>query len=98
MTEGTLATVEDLARREAACCPFLDYRVDTGGAEIVWTITNVIPGAERSAVDATIDAFYELPDHADSDFAGFLGRLADRGVEVVETDDGRFQWSGSAAE
>ena len=26
--------VEDLARREAACCPFLDYRVETVGGEV----------------------------------------------------------------
>ncbi len=95
--DGTLATVEDLARREAACCPFLDYRVETVGDEIVWTTTNVVAGAERAAVDATLDAFYALPDHAGSDVAGFLGRLADRGVDVVETDAGRFRWSGSAA-
>ena len=94
---GTLATVEDLARREAACCPFLDYRVETVGDEIVWTTTNVVEGAERAEVDATLDAFYALPDHAGSDFAGFQGRLADRGIEVVEADAGRFRWSGSAA-
>jgi hypothetical protein len=90
---GTLATVEALARREAACCPFLEYRVETVGDEIVWTTTNVVTGPERGAVDATLDAFYALPDHAGSDFAGFLGRLADRGVDVVETDDGRFRWT-----
>ena len=32
--------VEDLARREAACCPFLGYRVDVSGDDVVWTITN----------------------------------------------------------
>ena len=30
--------VEDLARREHACCPFLDYRVEATGDEVVWTI------------------------------------------------------------
>jgi hypothetical protein len=30
-------------QREAACCPFLDYRVDMAGDEVVFTITN--PGA-----------------------------------------------------
>ena len=48
-------------------------------------------------MDATLDAFYALPDHAGSDFAGFLARLAEHGVEVVETDTGRFHWSGSRA-
>ena len=95
--DGTREVVEDLARREAACCPFLDYRVETVGDEVVWTTTNVVTGAERAAVDATLDAFYALPDHAGSDFAGFLGRLADGGVEVVETDARRFRRSGSPA-
>ena len=94
---GTRETVEELARREAACCPFLDYRVETVGDEVVWTMTNVVTGPDRAAADATLDAFHALPDHAGSDFAGFLGRLAERGVDVVGADDGRFRWRGSAA-
>ena len=31
--------VEDLARREHDCCPFMDYRVETAGDEVIWTIT-----------------------------------------------------------
>jgi hypothetical protein len=31
--------VEDLARREHACCPFLGYRVETAGDEVIWTVT-----------------------------------------------------------
>jgi hypothetical protein len=31
--------VEVLARREAACCPFRNYRVDVDGDAVVWTIT-----------------------------------------------------------
>ena len=31
--------VEVLARREAACCPFRNYRVDVEGDVVVWTIT-----------------------------------------------------------
>jgi hypothetical protein len=88
-------TVEDLARREAACCPFLDYRIEIVGNELIWTTTNLVAGDERAAVDATLDAFYALPDHAGSDLAGLLGRLADHGVDVVETGDRRFTWSGS---
>ena len=33
------ATVEALARREAACCPFLSYRVEPDGDVITWTIS-----------------------------------------------------------
>ena len=91
--EGTLATVEELARREAACCPFLGQRVETVGDEIAWTIGNAVAGEERAAVDATLDAFHALPDHAGSGFAGFLDRLAEGGVQVVETDAGSNRWT-----
>jgi hypothetical protein len=54
-TSATQEIVERLARREAACCPFLDYRVETAGDELIWTIA----GPEH---DAVLDAFYALPD------------------------------------
>jgi hypothetical protein len=50
--------IEDLARREHACCPFLGYRVETAGDRVVWTIT----GDERAGAQATLDAFHDLPD------------------------------------
>ena len=54
------AQVEDLARREHACCPFLGYRVESDGDRVVWTIT----GDERPGAQATLDAFHALPDGA----------------------------------
>jgi hypothetical protein len=54
------AMVEDLARREAACCPFLDYRIEPVGDELVWTTT----GDPRASVQTVLDAFYALPDQA----------------------------------
>jgi hypothetical protein len=53
--------VEELALREAACCPFLDYRVETADDEVVWTIT----GDDRDGVAAILDAFYALPAQCD---------------------------------
>ena len=50
--------VEDLARREHACCPFLGYTVETAGEAVVWTIT----GDERAGAQATLDAFHDLPE------------------------------------
>jgi len=41
------AAVDSLARREAACCPFADYRVETVGGEVVWTITTDHAAARR---------------------------------------------------
>jgi hypothetical protein len=80
--------LHNLARREAACCPFLDYRVETLGEQVIWTTSSPLAASERTGIDAFLDALYALPDHADSDIDGFLRRLADAGVEVVAVDDG----------
>jgi hypothetical protein len=58
---GMREAVDDLARREAACCPFLDYRVETAGDEVIWTLTNPAAGDRRASVEAVLDAFDELP-------------------------------------
>jgi len=82
--------VEDLASREHACCPFVDYRVETAGDELIWTTTNPVVGEQRADVDVMLDALYALPDHAGSDIDGYLARLAERGVDVVRAGD-RFE-------
>ena len=92
----TRTLVEDLARREAACCPFLDYRVEMTGDEVVYTVTSPVTGLRADAADVTLDAFYALPDHAGSDYAGLLDRLADGGVQVVGAGDGRWELRQSA--
>jgi hypothetical protein len=56
---GTREHVEDLARREAACCPFMGYRVETVDDEVSFTFTNP---AGRAEIDAMLDAVYALPD------------------------------------
>jgi hypothetical protein len=86
----TREAVEDLARREAACCPFLDYRVETLGGEVRWTVTNPITADARTSVDVILDTLFALPDHAGSDIAGYFSRLADGDVRV-EADGGRFE-------
>jgi hypothetical protein len=65
----TRARVEDLARREAACCPFVDYRVETVGDEIIWTISNPVAGEDRGSVEVMLEAFHELPDQAGATLA-----------------------------
>jgi hypothetical protein len=90
---GTRAAVEDLARREAACCPFLDHRVETATGKVAWTITNAVTSEERAAVEVYLDALHTLPDHAGSDVAGLLNRLAERDVHTVENADG-FELAG----
>ncbi len=85
---GTREALHDLARREAACCPFLDYRVETVGDEVIWTTGNLLKGRGHADVDVFLDALYALPDHTGSDIEGFVGRLADPGVDIVAVDDG----------
>jgi hypothetical protein len=59
---GVRAQVDDLARREAACCPFLEYRVETIGDEVRFTVAN----PRQADADAVLDAFYALPDRGAS--------------------------------
>ena len=68
--------VEDLARREAACCPFADYRVEADGDSVTWTISN--PDA-RPEIDVMLDAYYALPDNPGTHLAGFMPALRPRG-------------------
>src|ERR1044072_5561780 len=82
----TQATVERLARREAACCPFADYSVQTTDDEVVLTITG-----DRDGVDEMLDAFYALPDlqlglaGADDRRAGmFVDAMGLGDLDVVE--------------
>jgi hypothetical protein len=72
---GTQEAVQDLARREAACCPFFDYRIEAVAGEVIWTVGNAITGPERAAVDVMLDALYALPDHVGTGFDGYLERL-----------------------
>jgi len=58
---GIREQVDDLAHREHACCPFLDYHVETAGDHVIWTITNPVTGDERDGVEAVLDAFHALP-------------------------------------
>jgi hypothetical protein len=58
---------------------------------VLYTITNPVTGLKRADADVTLDAFYALPDHAGSDHADLLDRLADGGVRVVEAGSDRWE-------
>ena len=53
---GLLEHIEDLARREEACCPFMEYRVESAGDEVSFTFIN--PG--RADIEPVLDAVYAL--------------------------------------
>ena len=67
----TQARVEELARREADCCPFADYRVEITGETVTWTIT----GDARAGVEIMLDAYYAMPDHPGTDLDGLLALI-----------------------
>ena len=90
---GTREHVDDLARREAECCPFLDYRVETVEEEVVYTITSPIVGDDRASVELMFDAMHALPEHARAGMSGLLERFAEQGVRVIQPspDTERFE-------
>jgi hypothetical protein len=94
---GIRDAVEDLASREAACCPFMDYRVETTGNEVILTVTTAVSGYDRAGIEVVLDAFHALPDHAGSDVGGLFDRLADRGVHVIAAPARRFELRDSAS-
>jgi hypothetical protein len=59
-TADAREAVEDLVHREAACCPFMGYRVDVVGDSVVWTTTNPRSEDDRAAADVLVQALYDL--------------------------------------
>jgi hypothetical protein len=52
---GVREWVCDLAKREAACCPFLSYEIDEQGEEIVWTTAGGLGASEMAILDELLD-------------------------------------------
>lgn len=90
---GRREQLEDLARREHACCLFLDLRLEDVGEELIWTTANVLTGDHRAHIDTFLNALYALPDHTASDMAGLLDQFAEHGHHVVTSpaDSRRFE-------
>ena len=84
---GVAEWVSDLARREAACCPFCSYRVSLFEDRVVWrTSSQAGPAAQ-----ATLDEFYAGPERFADGLDAYLGRLGERGVPIVRSAPGRFE-------
>jgi hypothetical protein len=84
---GVAEWVVDLARREAACCPFLTHRVSPDGTQISWRMsTQAGPAAQ-----ALLDEVHALPERFGDGCKGLLERLDARGVTVVSPAPRRFQ-------
>jgi hypothetical protein len=83
---GVVEWVADLARREAACCPFSTHEVTTDGARVVWR-TSSDAGA---VVQAFLDEFHGLPDRIGDGLEGMFARLAKRGLQITSSSPGRW--------
>jgi len=68
----------DLAKREAACCPFLSHEIVEEDDEIVWTTAGGVGASEM----AILDEFLNDPESVVSSEA-IVERLGDQGLPVI---------------
>ena len=69
----------DLAKREAACCPFLSYEIDEQGEEIVWTTAGGLGASEM----AILDEFLDGPELIAGSSDAIAQRLENQGLQVI---------------
>jgi hypothetical protein len=84
---GVTEWVADLARREAACCPFSKYDVTSDGHRIVWKTSSVA----APMVQAFLDEFHGLPDRIGDGLEGMFARLAERGLTITSPAAGHYE-------
>jgi hypothetical protein len=88
------AWVDDLAHREAACCPFVDYRIEATGDELVWTMSSAVGGEAGEQIAIALDAIHDL---AGPGMSTLFEEMAERGVAVIERGAQRFEMRGRPA-
>lgn len=87
--DGIEAWVRDLAAREKACCPFLDFTVTTAPGEVRWDVTVADDTVMDDDMARTImDEFYNLQDTIGGGVAGMVGRLGEQGLAVSRNASG----------
>lgn len=91
---GVAEWVTDLAKREAACCPFMSHHVSADGTHVIWRASS----QAGPAAQATLDEFHDLPERFGDGFKGLLERVAARGFTVrspaprhFDVDDGQHK-------
>ena len=75
---GVRDWVCDLAKREAACCPFLTYEIVEEDEEIVWTTAGL--GASDIAI---LDEFLDDPQSVAASSEAIAERLGAQGIPVI---------------
>ena len=84
---GVAEWVTDLAKREAACCPFMSHHVTADGSQVTWRASS----QAGPAAQAALDELHDLPERFGDGFKGFLERLAARGFAVTSPDPRHLQ-------
>jgi hypothetical protein len=84
---GVAEWVADLARREAACCPFLSHHVGADGTHIIWRASS----QAGPAAQAILDELYALPERFGDGCNGLVERFAARGFTVTAPRPQRFE-------
>ncbi len=75
---GVAEWMTDLARREAACCPFCEYDVTVDGQHVVWRVSS----QAGPVVQAFLDELHALPERIGDGLEGMFRRLAERGISI----------------
>lgn len=76
---GVAEWVTDLAKREAACCPFMSHHVTADSTHVIWRASS----QAGPAAQAILDQFHDLPERFGDGLKGFLERFAARGFAVA---------------
>jgi len=87
---GVKEWVADLARREAACCPFLTYQVRDNDECVRYEIILPAEHTSNTALQASLDEIHALPERYADGAEGFFDRLAPHGVSRT-SDPKRFE-------
>jgi hypothetical protein len=83
---GVAEWIADLARREAACCPFLSYRITFTAGRVIWqTSSQAGPAAQT-----ILDELAALPAQVADGFSGLLERLGRKGIPISSPKPGLF--------
>lgn len=83
---GVADWIVDLARREAACCPFFTYEITFSADRVVWrTSSQAGPAAQT-----ILDEFGALPAQVAEGFSGLLDRLGRKGIPISSPKPGLF--------
>jgi len=81
---GLADWVRDLSNREHACCPFMFFEVVAHDDEVRWDVSTIDDDSAR----LVLDGLYQLSESTVDSIDDLLARYAERGLNVVATNEG----------